>query len=134
MDQIGAIKIQELLDDYHFKFKPELDVFDCVDMSIANYNFLKNKGYDVRIAILEDGFMSNGTRLGHCVAIIDINGYWMGIETKQAAIDTTKSIGKIIGVNPGYIRGIYETPEDIYKKDIRKYHMDQKKEIIEKNN
>lgn len=111
---------QNLLNSYHFIYKPQLDVFDCVDMSTANLKFLQAHGYEARIAILEDGLMSNGTRLGHCVAIIKLGGYWMGVETKQAVINTSESIGKIIGINPAYIRKIYDTPEEIYKQDIRK--------------
>jgi hypothetical protein len=111
---------QNLLNSYHFTYEPQLDVFDCVDMSIANLEFLQAHKYETRIAILEDGFMPNGTRLGHCMAIVKIGEYWMGVETKQAVIDTSKSIGKLIGIDPDFVRVIYDTPEEVYKQDIRK--------------
>lgn len=111
---------QDLLNSYHFIYKPQLDVFDCVDMSIANLEFLQAHKYEARIAILEDGFMPNGIRLGHCVAIVKIGEYWMGVETKRAVIDTSNSIGKLIGIDPDFIRAIYDTPDEVYKHDIRK--------------
>ena len=62
------VALQEILDSYHFIYKPQLDVFDCVDMAVANYRFLKSQGYETLITIVEDGSMLNGTRLGHCMA------------------------------------------------------------------
>ena len=111
--------VQELLNSNHFIYKPQLDIFDCVDMSIGNQQFLKNHGYESRIAILEDGFMPNGIRLGHCVAIVKINGYWIGVETKQAVINTSQSIGKLVGINPAFIRMIFDKPEEVYDYDLR---------------
>ncbi len=111
--------LQALLDSYHFVYKPQLDVFDCVDMSAANYRFLKSKGYNASIVIVEDGLMPNGAKSGHCMALVELSGGWACIETKQAAIDTKASIGKIVGLDPAYIRGIYSTPEEIYAQDRR---------------
>jgi hypothetical protein len=111
--------LQDLLNSYHFIYKPQLDIFDCVDMSIANYRFLKSQGYEALITIVEDGSMSNGTRLGHCMVLVELHNVWVGVETKQAVIDTNQSIGKLIGINPDFIRGIYKTPEEIYTQDRR---------------
>lgn len=68
--------LQEILDSYHFIYKPQLDVFDCVDMSIANYRLLKSQGYETLITIVEDGSMPNGTCLGHCMALVLLPGGW----------------------------------------------------------
>jgi len=122
-------EIQMILDSYHFICKPELDVFDCVDMSVANYNFFKSIGYNVSIAIREDGFMPNGAKTGHCFAIIELSNGWVGIETKQAVINTSASIGKVISIPE--LREICKTPEEVYKKDKRKYHVTCN--VIEKN-
>jgi hypothetical protein len=54
------VALQEILDSYHFIYKPQLDVFDCVDMAVANYRFLKSQGYEILITIVEDGSMLNG--------------------------------------------------------------------------
>jgi hypothetical protein len=113
------VALQEILDSYHFIYKPQLDVFDCVDMSVANYNFMKSLGYETLITIVEDGSMLNGTRLGHCMALVLLPGGWVGVETKQAVIDTNQSIGKVIGIKPDFIRGIYRTPEEVYAQDRR---------------
>jgi hypothetical protein len=110
--------VQDILNSYHFKYKPELDVFDCVDMSIANYNMFKSLGYDVRIAIKEDGYMPDGQPTGHCFAIIKLSEGWVGIETKQAVVNTSISIGKIISIPE--LREICNSPEEIYARDRRK--------------
>jgi hypothetical protein len=89
-------------------------------MSIANYRFLKSMGYNTSIVIVEDGSMLNGTKLGHCMALVELSGGWACIETKQAVINTNKSIGRIIGINPAYIRGIYRTPEEVCAQDRRR--------------
>jgi len=122
-------EIQEILDSYHFIYKPELDTFDCVDMSIANYNFFKSLGYNVSIAIREDGYTPDGAKTGHCFAIIELSNGWAGIETKQSAINTSKSIGKLISIP--VLREICKTPEEVYRKDKRKYHISCN--VIEKN-
>lgn len=111
--------LQALLDSYHFTHRPQLDVFDCVDMSVANYRFLQSQGYNTSIIIVEDGLMPNGAKSGHCMALVELSGGWACVETKQAVIDTKKSIGKIVGLNPDSIRGIYRTPEEIYSQDRR---------------
>ena len=113
------VALQEILDSYHFIYKPQLDVFDCVDMAVANYRFLKSQGYETLITIVEDGSMLNGTRLGHCMALVLLPGGWVGVETKQAVIDTNQSIGKLIGIDPAFIRVICKTPEEIYAQDRR---------------
>ena len=115
--EIGTL--QELLNSYHFIYRPQIDVFDCIDMSVADYRFLKSHGYEALIAILEDSVMPNGTRLEHSVALVRLSGGWAGIETKQAVINTNESIGKVIGINMDYIRKIYTTPEEVYSYDIR---------------
>lgn len=115
--EIGAL--QELLNSYHFIYRPQIDVFDCVDMSVANYRFLRSIGYNTSIVIVEDGLMLNGTKLGHCMALVELSNGWAGIETKQAVINTNESIGKVIGIIPDYIRKIYTTPEEVYSYDIR---------------
>jgi hypothetical protein len=111
--------LQTLLDSYHFTQKPQLDVFDCVDMSIANYRFLRCMGYNTSIVIVEDRSMPDGAKSGHCMALVELSDGWACIETKQDVIDTNKSIGRIIGLNPAYIRGIYRTPEEVYAQDWR---------------
>jgi hypothetical protein len=113
--------LQTILDSYHFVYQPWLDVFDCVDMSAANYRFLRSMGYNTSIVIVEDGLMPNGAKSGHCMALVELHGGWACVETKQAVIDPKKSIGKIVGLNPACIRGIYRTPEDIYALDRRKH-------------
>lgn len=113
--------LQALLDSYHFTHQPQLDVFDCVDMSAANCRFLQSQGYNTSIIIVEDGLMPNGAKSGHCMALVELSGGWACVETKQAVIDPKKSIGKIVGLNPACIRGIYRTPEDIYALDRRKH-------------
>jgi hypothetical protein len=118
-NSIEINKLQTILDSYHFIYKPELDVFDCVDMSVANYNFFKARGYNVSIAIKEDGFMPNGAKTGHCFAIVELTNGWIGIETKQAVINTSRSIGKVISIPE--LREICSTPEEVYRKDRRGY-------------
>jgi hypothetical protein len=88
-------------------------------MSVANYRFLQSQGYNTSIIIVEDGLMPNGAKSGHCMALVELSGGWACVETKQAVIDTKKSIGKIVGLNPDSIRGIYRTPEEIYSQDRR---------------
>jgi len=43
----------------------------------------------------------------------------VGVETKQAVIDTNQSIGKLIGIDPAFIRVICKTPEEVYDQDRR---------------
>jgi hypothetical protein len=112
-------KLQALLNSYHFTIKPQIDVFDCVDISAANYRFLKEKGYNTQIVIVEDGLAPDGTKAGHCMAMVEIGDGWICIETKQAVINTNESIGKIIGIDPAFIRAIYRSPEDVYAVDAR---------------
>ncbi|MCK9568727.1 hypothetical protein M0R72_07290, partial [Candidatus Pacearchaeota archaeon] len=95
--------LQDLLNSYHFIYKPQIDVFDCVDMSVADYRFLKCHGYESLIVILEDHTLPNGTRIEHSVALARLSGGWAGVETKTSVIDTTKSIGSVIGIDPAYI-------------------------------
>jgi hypothetical protein len=118
-NSLEIANLQNILNSYHFIYKPQPDVFDCVDMSVANYRFLKSQGYDTLIIIVEDGSMPNGTRLGHCMALALLTNGWACIETKKSEIDTNKSIGKVIGIDPAYIRGIYKTPEEVYAQDRR---------------
>jgi hypothetical protein len=110
-------ELQELLDSNHFIYAPELDVFDCVDMSTANYRFLESKGYEALIAIREDGFMPDGKPTGHCFAIVKLSNGWVGVETKQAVTNTTRSIGTVIEIP--VLREICKTPEEVYQKDRR---------------
>lgn len=112
------VKLQGILNSYHFIYKPELDIFDCVDMSIANYKLLQNLGYTMGIAIIEDKPMPDGQPNGHCIAIVKLTDGWVGIETKQAVINTSSCIGKVISI--ANIREICSTPEEIYQKDRRK--------------
>jgi len=111
--------LQDLLNSYHFTHEPQIDVFDCVDMSIADYRFLKSQGYDSLIVILEDHTLPNGTRIEHSVALARLSGGWAGVETKTSVIDTSKSIGAVIGIDPAYILGVYTTPEEVYAYDVR---------------
>jgi len=111
--------LQDILNSYHFIYTPQLDLFDCVDMSVANYRFLKSRGYETRLVIVEDGSMLDGTRLGHCMALVLLTNGWIGVETKKSVINTNESIGKLIGINPAYIRAIYNTPEEVYFQDER---------------
>ncbi len=111
--------LQDLLNSYHFTHEPHIDVFDCVDMSVADYKFLKSHGYESLIVILEDHTLPNGTRIEHSVALARLSGGWAGIETKTSVIDTSKSIGAVIGIDPAYILEVYSTPEEVYAYDIR---------------
>ena len=111
--------LQYLLNSYHFIHKPQIDVFDCVDMAVADYRFLKSQGYESLIVILDDHTMPNGTRIEHSVALARLPGGWAGVETKTSVIDTTKSIGSVIGIDPAYILGVYTTPEEVYAYDVR---------------
>ena len=111
--------LQGLLNSYHFIYKPQIDVFDCVDMAVADYKFLKSQGYESLIVILDDHTLPNGTRIEHSVALARLSGGWAGVETKTSVIDTSKSIGAVIGIDPAYIRGVYATPEEVYAYDVR---------------
>ncbi len=111
--------LQDLLNSYHFIYKPQIDVFDCVDMSVADYRFLKSHGYESLVAILEDGVLPNGTHIEHSVALVRLSGGWAGVDTKTSVIDTNESIGKVIGIIPDYIHKIYATPEEVYSYDLR---------------
>lgn len=103
-------KLQDILDSYHFKYKWTNDVFDCVDMSAANYRFLKDMGYDPKIAIRRDP--PNGS---HCYVIIEINGKHVGIDTQRQNL--TRRIGKIITNVTMY--KMYNTPEEVFTIDNR---------------
>jgi len=111
--------LQGLLNSYHFTHVPQIDVFDCVDMSVADHEFLKSHGYESLIVILEDHITPNGTRIEHSVALARLSGGWAGVETKTSAIDHSKSIGAVIGIDPAYILKVYSTPEEVYAYDIR---------------
>ena len=93
-----------------------IGVAAMVFMTVSSYI-----SYDVKIAIKDDGYMPSGDKTGHCFAIVKLSGGWVGIETKQSVINTSKSIGKVIGITS--IREICDNPDDVYSRDIRKKHM-----------
>lgn len=106
-------EVQALVDQYHFRYQWCEDVFDCADMSVANYLFLKEKGYDPRIAIRRDP--PNGS---HCYVIFPIGGGWAGLDTQRKNLGNRSlehCLGKVITDLDSW--KICRTPEEVVDVD-----------------
>jgi hypothetical protein len=109
-NQLEIAALQSVLDSYHFKYKWQNDVFDCADMSVANWRFLKARGYDPVIAIRRDP--PNGS---HCYVILPLLGGFVGVDTQKQNL--TSRIGKVITKLEMW--KICQTPEEVFAMDIR---------------
>lgn len=110
-DTEKILELQKLADSYHFIYEPELDSFDCTDMSSNNWEFFKEMGYAPKIAIREDAPNPGG----HCYVIIPLADGWVGIETQRKHLGENRSldhsIGRIITDLSAY--KILESPEEV---------------------
>jgi hypothetical protein len=109
-------EVQVLVDQFHFKYKYENDTFDCVDMSVANYRFLKGRGYAPLIAIRPTDDRTNR----HCFVIFPLGDGWAALDTAES-----KLMGRSLNDSLGQISSGPEvwaalaTPEDVFAIDPR---------------
>ena len=108
------ILLQELADSYYFKYKWKEDVFDCVDLSAANWRFLKAHGYDPKIAIRFYAYV-DGHRYSHCYVVVPVEDGWLGLDTQ--GVNLSERIGKVITELEMW--KLCDTPEEVFAIDRR---------------
>ena len=113
-NQTEIAQLQHLLDSYHFKYQWQDNVFDCVDMSAANYRFLKEHGYSPEIAIRKDPPRKDE----HVYVFLPLKSVLVGVDTSiHRGADLTASLGKVITVLD--MVQVCRTPEEVYAIDPR---------------
>jgi len=106
--------LQSILDSYHFKYQWQNDVFDCVDMSAANWKFLKSLGYSPMIAIRKNP-PSNEK---HVYVFLTLKSGMVGVDTSiYRGANLTASLGKVVTVLE--MERVCRNPEELYAIDPR---------------
>jgi hypothetical protein len=111
-------QVQALADTEHFKYAWKNDVFDCVDMSAANYRFLKERGFAPKIAIRKDP--ENGINASHCYVIVPVMDGWIGLDTQRKNLgnrDLNSSIGAVITTLDMW--KVCDSPDEVFAMDPR---------------
>lgn len=113
-NQTEIDQLQNLLDSYHFNHIWQNDIFDCVDMSVANYKFLKEHGYSPQIAIRND--LPRAEK--HVYVFLPLKSGLVGVDTSiHRGANLNSSLGKVVTMLD-MIR-VCRNPEELYAIDPR---------------
>lgn len=109
--------LQKLLNDYHYTKEYTKDVFDCVDSSVACFEFLEDHNYNCSFGTV----LSKDRKSGHVTVLVYIHNKYFVVETTS---NYGFTLGEIKDFDTYQIKGlkisnILKNVDQVYDLDTR---------------